>query len=129
MKNCVKKDVCKHLIVLGDDPDGPCAVVETCKFILEAQDAKKEKPAKRHYKKRHYKKRLGSDEPLREPIEDDSGITKKQIVKARLKITIAEKNDKLTDNQTLALKSLKGIRFPMLTGPQKNQIINIAKDL
>ncbi len=134
MKDCVKKDVCRHLIALDGNLE-VCAATETCRFILEVPESKKEKPAKRSYKKkdeatkRHYKKRTESDPTLHEPVEDNSGITKAQYKKAKKKITIARQNGKFDENQELAFGPMKGKHFNGLTGAQKKQIVSIAKDL
>ena len=42
MKHCFHKKVCKHLIVLGDNPDGPCAIVEACKFYVSIEKEKQQ---------------------------------------------------------------------------------------
>ncbi len=134
MRDCVKKDVCRHLIALDGNLEA-CAATETCRFILEAVESKKEKPATRTYKKkgeatkRHYKKRTESAPPLHEPIDDDSGITEKQFKKAKKKIINARQNKGLNENQERALESMKGLHFKSLNGTQKQQILNIAKDL
>ncbi len=138
MKACFHKGVCKHLIVLGDEPDGPCAIVEACKFYVgmdsdELKKGKKEKTAKRHYKKRgpkpgkrKYTKRV--KEPSEEELHDD-GISKKAFDKAKKKIINAKANKGINENQERAFDMTKGLRFTKMNQGQKQQIIDIAKDL
>jgi cytochrome oxidase Cu insertion factor (SCO1/SenC/PrrC family) len=79
--------------------------------------------------KRHYKKRIkaaDSDAGLYEDVETGK-ITEKQFKKARKKLSNADQNGKLDENQKLALKALKGIRFKTASDGQKEQIMNMAK--
>jgi len=123
MAGCKNDVICKHFVLTSFTE---CVRKDICKFfdmgdkVVAVSTAK---PVKRKYTR---KGKADFDDKI-DP--DDSGITEKQFKKARKKIANAQQNGKLDENQKLALSSLKGVRFKNATAAQKEQVINMARDL
>lgn len=118
---CIHQEVCGHFFT-KDQPD-LCAVNNVCKYY---ESLIKEKISTDKASKRRYTKRGKPDD---DAVVNEDGITEKQFKKARKKIANAQQQKRLSDNQKLALTTLKGLRFKTMTEAQREQIVSIAKDL
>ena len=118
---CIHQEVCSHFFT-KDQPD-LCAVNNVCKYY---ESAVATKISTDKASKRRYTKRGKTDDDV---VVNEDGITEKQFKKARKKIANAQQQKRLSDNQKLALTTLKGLRFKTMTEAQREQIVSIAKDL
>lgn len=129
MKSCFHKGVCKHFNEDLSDPKGECAATEVCKFYVGMDWAELKKPQRGlspKELKRHYRKRTKVKE---EDIIDGEGPSKARFLKARKKLDVARRNDKLDENQVSAIDALKGISYKKLTVAQRQQLVDIADKL
>lgn len=118
--SCKQDKVCKYFVLTSFTH---CLREDICKFYEEVVT---DGPAKQ---KRKYKKRAGKSDEDIDSIPESNGVTEKQFKKARKKIANAQQNHKLSENQELALKGLKGLRYKTMTEAQREQVVNIAQEL
>ena len=124
---CIHEFVCEYC-----KSEIGCDRLEICKYFIaepagnSRASLKTDTMPKRHYRKRQ-KSSLDDPEDIGDLIKHFEP-NEKQIAHARTMINQRRDRKQLTENQCLALDTLKGIRFPKLTSAQKEQIMNIYND-
>lgn len=128
MQKCIHEEVCQHKV---EREDGSCVADKVCKYCEGVEPVRVHDRTVMRAKKRKYTRKIKAVNPDDDNIDAASGPTKEEFLKARAKISHARQCKSLNENQLLALNSpdMKAKSYRQLSVAQREQIINIAKDL
>jgi hypothetical protein len=127
MEECIHEVVCRHK---GEGEEERCSSAAICKFYDNGSFGPAEGKTAHRKKRRCNPMARTVTGPLKDAPEGDDEkepkISKKELMRAYGIVKRRMKEGRLTENQALAMKALKGKHFKSMTEEQKQQIIDIA---
>lgn len=127
MEKCIHEEVCRYKT---EEAGQRCGNTEICKHC---DDGSCGVVVKKHHKAGVWHPKAHKAHKAEDPNDDEGtgeeGISEKEFKRAKKQVEYFMKSGKLTDNQQLALDTIKGKHFKNLPEVQRKQMLDIAKDV